>query len=57
MWVALAMCICPVLYGFMVDTLGMPWQAVWWGTVGFYVVVGILFFVVYREPADPQASE
>ena len=57
MWVALAMCICPVLYGFMVDTLGMPWQAVWWGTVGFDVVVGILFFVVYREPADPQASE
>lgn len=57
MWVALAMCICPVLYGFMVDTLGMPWQAVWWGTVVFDIVVGILFFVVYREPADPQASE
>lgn len=54
---ALAMCICPVLYGFMVDTLGMPWQAVWWGTVVFDIVVGILFFVVYREPADPQASE
>ena len=29
MWVALAMCICPVLYGYVVDTLALPWQTVW----------------------------
>lgn len=57
MWVALAMCICPVLYGFLVDTLGMPWQAVWWGTVVFDIIVGVLFLALYREPANPQASE
>ncbi len=57
MWVALAMCICPVLYGFVVDTLGMSWQAVWYGTIVFDVVVGILFFVLYREPENPQKSQ
>ncbi len=57
MWVALAMCVCPILYGFMVDTLGMAWQTVWWVTVVFDVIVGILFLIVYREPANPQVSE
>lgn len=57
MWVALAMCICPVLYGFMVDTMGMTWQSVWWGTLVFDVIVGILFFLLYAEPSHPQVSE
>lgn len=57
MWVALAMCICPVLYGWVVEALGMPWQAVWWGTVVFDIIVGVLFVALYREPADPQQSE
>ncbi len=57
MWVALAMCICPVLYGFMVDTLGMAWQSVWWGTLVFDVIIGILFFLLYAEPSHPQVSE
>ncbi len=57
MWVALAMCICPVLYGWVVGTLGMSWQSVWWGTVVFDIVVGVLFLALYREPADPQVSD
>ena len=45
MWVALAMCICPVLYGYVVDTLALPWQTVWWGTFVFDIVVGIVFLI------------
>ena len=48
MWVALAMCICPVLYGYVVDTLALPWQTVWWGTFVFDIVVGIVFVIFYR---------
>ena len=57
MWVALAMCICPVLYGFMVGTLGMAWQSVWWGTLVFDIIVGVLFFFLYAEPSKPEVSE
>lgn len=57
MWVALAMCICPVLYGFMVDTLGMPWQRSGGERLASTSWSASWFFVVYREPADPQASE
>ncbi len=57
MWVALAMCICPVLYGYVVDTLALPWQTVWWGTFVFDIVVGIVFVVFYREPERPYQTE
>lgn len=57
MWVALAMCICPVLYGWMVDSLGMSWQSIWWAAAIFDVVVGVIFVAFYREPANPQKSE
>ena len=56
-WVALAMCICPVLYGYVVDTLALPWQTVWWGTFVFDIVVGIVFVVFYREPERPYQTE
>lgn len=57
MWVALAMCICPVLYGYVVDTLALPWQTVWWGTFVFDIVVGIVFVIFYREPERPYQTE
>ena len=57
MWVALAMCICPILYGWVVDALAMPWQTVWWGTFVFDIIVGVIFVVFYREPERPFVSD
>lgn len=57
MWVALAMCICPILYGWIVDTLALPWQTVWWGTFVFDIVVGVIFVIFYREPERPFVSD
>jgi MFS family permease len=61
-WVALAMCLCPVIYGAVSDANGIldPFaadivacnitcQQVWWGNFIFDVVVLILFNVLYRD--------
>jgi MFS family permease len=61
-WVALAMCVCPVIYGAVSDANGIldPFaadiaacnltvQQVWWGNFAFDVVVLILFNVLYRD--------
>ena len=57
MWVAAMMCICPILFGWVVDTLGMSWETVWWGCLVYDIVALVLFLVVYRAPADPAMSE
>lgn len=57
MWVAAMMCICPILFGWVVDTLGMTWETVWWGCLVYDIVALILFLVVYRAPANPAMSE
>ena len=54
MWVALCMCICPALYGWMTEARGLPYTAVWWGNVVFDVIVGVVFFLLYAEPAEAQ---
>ncbi len=56
MWVALCMCICPVLYGWVTESRGLPYTAVWWGNVVFDVIVGIAFFVLYAEPAETASA-
>lgn len=56
MWVAVCMCVCPILYGWVVDTLGMEWSVVWWGTAVYDIAVLVLFFVLYREPERPFQS-
>jgi MFS family permease len=61
-WVALAMCICPVIYGAVSDANGIldPFvadiaacnitcQQVWWGNFIFDVVVLIFFNLLYRD--------
>jgi MFS family permease len=61
-WVALAMCVCPVIYGAVSDGNGIldPFaadlaacnltvQQVWWGNFVFDVVVLVLFNLLYRD--------
>jgi MFS family permease len=61
-WVALAMCVCPVIYGAVSDANGIldPFaadiaacnltvQQVWWGNFIFDVVVLVLFNLLYRD--------
>jgi|GEM_PF-686640 len=61
-WVALAMCVCPVIYGGIAEMNGIldPFAAdiaalnatvsqVWWGNVVFDAVVLVLFNVLYRD--------
>ncbi|MDR3136465.1 MAG: MFS transporter [Coriobacteriales bacterium] len=61
-WVALAMCVCPIIYGAVSDANGIlnPMEAsyeislltvqqVWWGNFIFDIVVVILFNVLYRD--------
>ncbi|MDR0499837.1 MAG: MFS transporter [Coriobacteriales bacterium] len=61
-WVALAMCICPIIYGAVSDANGIlnPMEAsydiclatvqqVWWGNFIFDVLVLMLFNVLYRD--------
>ena len=38
MWVAVCMCLCPIFYGWVVDGMGMPWTAIWWGTAIYDIV-------------------
>lgn len=57
MWVALCMCVCPILYGWQVDTLGMPWTSVWWGATIYDLIAGIIFVIAYRAPADLTVDE
>ena len=61
-WVALAMCVCPIIYGAVSNANGIlnPMEAsydislltvqqVWWGNFIFDVVVLVLFNVLYRD--------
>lgn len=58
-WVAACMCVCPVLFGWLVDSMGVSWQGIWWGTMVYDIVVGVLFILLYRTPLDlvPEGSE
>lgn len=55
-WVAACMCVCPIMYGAIVDG-GASWDAVWWGTAIYDLIVGILFIIFYRKPLDLNAEE
>lgn len=69
MWVALAMFICPVLYGWISESMGVfnPFEAsmeslsatisvVWWGNFIFDVIVLAIFNLFYRD-APPDFIE
>lgn len=56
MWVAICMCLCPILYGWIVDTLAMTWTTIWWITAVYDVVALVLFFALYRAPEKPYES-
>ena len=57
MWVAVCMCLCPIFYGWVVDGMGMPWTAIWWGTAIYDIVALVLFFALYRTPERPYETE
>lgn len=57
MWVAACMCVCPIMFGWLNETMGVSWEAIWWGTAVYDLVVGILFIMFYRAPADLAAVE
>jgi predicted MFS family arabinose efflux permease len=57
MWVAICMCLCPILYGWVVDTVGLSWTSIWWGTAVYDVIALVLFFALYKAPAQPFESE
>jgi MFS family permease len=61
-WVALAMCVCPIIYGAVSDANGildpmaasydqclLTVQQVWWGNFIFDIVVLVLFNLLYRD--------
>jgi MFS family permease len=70
-WVALAMCVCPVIYGAISDANGIldPFaaplaactltiQQIWWGTFVFDVVVLILFNLLFKNaPVNMYGEE
>lgn len=55
-WVAACMCVCPILFGWLVETMGATWEQIWWGTAVYDLVVGILFIVFYRKPLDADTA-
>lgn len=57
MWVAVCMCICPILFGWLYESVGVSMDGIWWGTAVYDLVVGILFFVFYRRPLDLDKVE
>ena len=52
MWVAAMMCVCPILFGWLVESVGIDWTMIWWGAAVYDLIVGILFVIFYREPED-----
>lgn len=56
MWVAACMCVCPILFGWLIETVGLTWVDVWWGTMVYDIVVGVVFILLYRSPADFDAA-
>ena len=52
MWVAACMCVCPILFGWLYESMGVPMEGIWWGTAAYDLIVGILFVVFYRAPLD-----
>ena len=56
MWVAACMCVCPILFGWLVESLGVTWDGIWWGTAVYDLLVGILFIVFYRKPLDLDSA-
>lgn len=57
MWVAACMCVCPILFGWLFETMGASLAAIWWGTAVYDLAVGILFVLFYRQPQNLQAVE
>jgi len=53
MWVSLPMAVCPILYGFIVDTLGVNFKVIWWGTMVFDIAALVIFLTLYRTPQHP----
>lgn len=56
MWVAVCMCVCPIMFGWLIETVGVSWTSIWWGAAVYDLVVGILFCVFYRKPLDLDAA-
>lgn len=56
MWVAVCMCVCPVMFGWLVESVGVTWQGIWWGAAAYDLIVGILFIVFYKKPLDLDAA-
>lgn len=52
MWVAACMCVCPILFGWLSESMGVSLAGIWWGTAVYDVIVGVLFVLVYKAPAD-----
>lgn len=57
MWVAACMAVCPIMFGWLSEAAGVPWTGIWWGTMVYDIVVGVLFILVYRKPANSAAEE
>ncbi|MDY5809206.1 MAG: MFS transporter [Coriobacteriales bacterium] len=55
MWVAVCMCVCPVMFGYLNENMGVGLQAIWWGTMVYDIIASVLFIVFYRKPADQRA--
>lgn len=57
MWVAVCMCVCPILFGWLNESMGVDMAGIWWGTAVYDLVVGILFILFYRRPLDLDKVE
>lgn len=57
MWVAVCMCVCPLLFGWLNESMGVDMAGIWWGTAVYDLVVGILFILFYRRPLDLDQVE
>jgi MFS family permease len=53
LWVSTAMVICPTLYSYLVESVGLQFQTIWWGKVVFDIFVLAVFLFVYRDPTTP----
>ena len=60
MWVAACMCVCPILFGWLNETMGVDLDAIWWGTMVYDIIASVLFIIFYKAPedlAEAQAAE
>ena len=56
MWVAACMCVCPIMFGYLNETMGIGLTSIWWGTMVYDIIASALFIVFYRKPADLGAQ-